>query len=300
MVLDQTLNQVAVSLVIPTFQRVEQLRKTLGHVLQCSPVPNEILVHVDAKDVETIPMLEREYPDVKTMRSDVRQGPGGGRNRLINAATNEAIVSLDDDSWPLDTRFFEYAKTALESNASVGVVACEVIEADSVENHLDFVPGRDVDSPIDHSPVASFVGCGCIYRRSAFLATEGYLPLRDAYGMEEVDVSLQLLNLQFEIRFSSGLRVFHDCDRGQHHSNPRINAAQIRNAALLPFLRYPLKSWVRGGFQVVSRIMFAIKKKRLRGIATGIASIPGVCWRFRQHRQAVSNVAIQKYFVLRR
>ena len=86
-------------------------------------------------------------------------------------------------------------------------------------------------------------------RRDAFLQTAGYLPLRYAYGMEEVDLALQLLDRGWKIMAASELRVFHDTEM-KHHSSPSVNAAQISNVGLLVFLRYPIRYWplaVTGG-----------------------------------------------------
>ena len=59
----------------------------------------------------------RNRPDVGTricrtggwFTSESTQGPGGGRNRLIGAATSPLIASFDDDSWPLDRDYFRLA-----------------------------------------------------------------------------------------------------------------------------------------------------------------------------------------------
>jgi len=277
-----------VTVVIPTYRREDRLRKTLQYILACRPAPGEILVHADFGDVATGHMLSLEFPGVRCINSDVRLGPGGGRNRLIFAARHEIVVSLDDDSWPVDKDFFGKASELFSGQPKLGVVACEIHEADDRSIVIREAP-RDLSLQMDHC----FVGCGAVIRRRAFLDTRGYIPLQHAYGMEEADLALQLLDLNYQIAFCPGLVVYHDCDRGGHHANPQINAAQIRNTGLLAFLRYPMVYWPLGLLQVLNRVWFSLNQRRYCGILSGISSIPMACWRYRDQRSIVRSATLR-------
>ena len=278
------------SAIIPTYMRGETLLGTLEKLLNCSPPPSEILVHVDAGDEVTAPLVKSKYPQVRVISSDETQGPGGGRNKLTREATLEFVASFDDDSWPIGQGFFRDAKLVLDENPNVALLACNIIERD--EKPPDF------DEPLLTLPpkVASgFVGCGCVFRKSAFLQTSGYLPLRYAYGMEETDLSLQLYDLGWTIGFCDSMRVLHDCDRNQHHASREINAAQITNTALLAYLRYPIQFWPLGFAQTTNRVLYSIRNKRFRGIARGLLAILPALWRNRKKRAPVSAVAFRRW-----
>ena len=74
--------------------------------LKADPSPQEILVHIDAGDDTTETLLKEFFsPRVRWIQSSTRQGPGGGRNRLIREAKYPLIASFDDDSWPLDPNY---------------------------------------------------------------------------------------------------------------------------------------------------------------------------------------------------
>lgn len=146
---------------------------------------------------------------------------------------------------------------------------------------------------------ADFSGGACVYRRSAFLATTGYVPLPLAYGMEEVDFAVRLRAQGGRILQTSWLRVFHDTDR-QRHSSPAVTAASIANIALLTYLRYPPFYWPVGLGQIFNRVRWLIPHGRRAGICSGLAAIPSHCWRHRHFRQVVSLAAIRSYFQLRR
>ena len=273
-----------VTVIIPTFRRSAALTTTLDRLAQCLPRPGQIIVHVDAGDDDTGEILQSRFPAICCIQSETQQGPGGGRNKLMAAALHEIVVSLDDDSWPIDSDFFVRVHKVADDNPRCGAIACRIVEADRSESFSEGI--NDPAGVI--VPGISFVGCGAILRKSAFATTSGYLPLRYAYGMEEADVSLQLLNNGYEICFCPQLTVFHDCDRDTHHANAKINAAQITNAALLPFLRYPAMYWGYGFLQVLNRVLFSVRKRRFAGIMTGLLNIPAACWNNRQHKKPVA------------
>lgn len=281
-----------VSAIIPTYCRPAMLRRTLVKVLGCDPRPAEILVHVDAGDSATPQILAEEFPDVRVLQSENTQGPGGGRNRLIAAASCDFIASFDDDSWPLHDDFFARAEEILNRQTDISLVACRIHESDERGAPDDLPNTGSRECPLQ--PVTSFVGCGCVFRRTAFLRTRGYIPLRYAYGLEEADVAIQMLNQGSRLALCPELHVFHACNRRTHHADPYINAAQIRNTALFAFLRYPVVFWPLGIAQTLNRVRFCLQHSRWRGLGRGLLSIPFACWSLRRYRHAVRGDTIRR------
>lgn len=282
------------TVIIPTHRRVEVLSHTLKQILRCAPRPAEILVHIDAGDLETEPVMRSRFPEVGILTSPRRQGPGGGRNRLVAAANHDLIASFDDDSWPVALTFFREAWDLFQTHPDYALIACRIEERGrepAPRERLSATPIRST---------GAFVGCGCLFRKSAFLATSGYLPIPLAYGVEETDVALQMLAGGGTMGKSDALVVRHDCDRDTHHASSAINAAQIRNTALLAFLRFPLSCWPLAAGQVVNRVLYSVRKRRLRGIITGLLSIPRTCWEYRRFRRPVSLATFRRWSSLRK
>jgi GT2 family glycosyltransferase len=295
--METTSRRCAVTVVIPTFRRTDSLENVISRIIQCDPAPAEVIVHVDFGDVQTAARMQTHHPAVRVLNADRTMGPGGSRNRLIREATFECVVSLDDDSWPERSDFFSCAVQALENHPNAAVLACAIRERDEVALSGDPLSRQGRQST---KSIASFVGCGAVIRRSAFLKTDGYLPLRYAYGMEELDVSLQLLDLAYEITYCEDLKVYHDCERSRHHADRRINAAQIRNTALLAFLRYPFGQLPLGILQTANRVAFSIRQRRWAGIIGGILSIPAMLWKYRNHRRPVTAQTLHHFRGLRK
>ena len=88
-----------VSVIIPTYQRIDVLPRALDSVLAQTHAPAEVIVIDDGSSDGTAAMLEREYPALTTIRQPNR-GVSAARNAGIAAATGEWIAFLDsDDEW---------------------------------------------------------------------------------------------------------------------------------------------------------------------------------------------------------
>ncbi len=270
------------AVIIPTFSRAEILESCLKKIACNIPSQDCILVHVDAGDNETPAILEKNFHGaVEWVCASNTKGPGGGRNVLIEMAQTPWVVSFDDDSWPESFDYFERLAQVISENPSAGVLAFPINVRGQKPEHWPSVIQK----------ASCFENCGCAIRREAFLQTRGFLPLRHAYGMEEADVSLQLLDRGWEILNVPDLWVYHDTGM-EHHASPQVNAAQITNTALLAFLRYPVSYWPLGILQAINRVKYAISVGRYRGILKGLWDIPGACWKYRNERQPVRRETI--------
>ena len=87
-----------ISAIVTAYERIDQTLATLRVLQSCVPTPDEILVHVDADQVKCEQAIRKEFPDVRVLRSHDQVGPGGGRNKLMDAARHEFVASFDDDS----------------------------------------------------------------------------------------------------------------------------------------------------------------------------------------------------------
>ena len=278
-----------VTAIVTAYRRVDAVLATLRELRQCEPAPAEILVHVDGGEAACATAIAREFPDLRVIVSDAQVGPGGARNRLVDAAASEIVASFDDDSYPIDRDYFARLVGVFDQRADAWVVAAHVF-------HL-----HQAVEPASTKAVwtADFNGCGCAYRKSRFREAGGFVPVPTAYGMEEVDFSLRLHSLGGRVLESASLRVCHHTDLS-HHADPQITAASIANIALLAFLRYPPSLWAAGVAQCANRIQWLLRHGRSRGVVSGIAAIPATLARYRTHRRPLTSRAVRAYWALRR
>lgn len=273
-----------ITVAIPTFKRKEKLLISLHKISQCYPRPDEIIIHIDNNDRSTERVIKEKYPDIKIIKSQNRVGPGGGRNKIIERAKNKIIASFDDDSYPIDTDYFERLTILFEKLPKAAVIGAEIYHLDESIKSDKYTAEKTTD----------FIGCGCAYRKDVFQQTTGYVNLPLAYGMEEVDLALRLIDLKWEIIHSPWLRVFHNT-RLEHHSSPKITAASITNQMLLTYLRYPILFWWLGFLQCLNRILWLVKHGRLKGIIQGIVLIPKLISEHFRERKTVSYDSLNQY-----
>jgi GT2 family glycosyltransferase len=277
-----------ITAIITAYQRIDKTVATIRAIQRCEPPPNEILVHVDDAQALCEAAIRAEFPGLRVIRSDRNVGPGGGRNKLIAAAANEFVASFDDDSFPIDADYFAKAVRTFQ----------EFPEADVVTGSLFHANEQVETSDFELNWVADFCGGACVYRREAFLRTKGFVPLPLAYGMEEVDLALQLHNSGGRILRNPRLRVRHDTDR-QHQADPRVTAASVANVLLLTYLRYPVSRWWLGVGQVLKRILWLVRHNRSSGIIAGISQTRTLIRNHSGHRQIISADALDSYVRLR-
>jgi len=277
-----------VSVIIPTWKRLDHLKETLQKLDACDPAPAEIIVHVDAGDTQTVPWLRENRSDVRVLTSNQQVGPGGGRNRLMATVQQPYVASLDDDSYPLEKDYFDRLVKLFDEHSRAAVLVATVIHR-----------GEEIPPLNDHAyQVADFIGCGCAYRTAAWHETAGYVPLPLAYGMEEADLSLQLLDRGWKVIRDHRLRVFHDTDLS-HHEDPKKTAASIANRALLAYIRYPMGYLPWGIGQYLNRIRWSVGEGRTEGIDRGLRRTPELLWQFRRLRAPVSHETLRIHRKLR-
>jgi GT2 family glycosyltransferase len=278
-----------ISAIITAYERIEQTLATLRVIQSCVSPPDEVLVHVDANQIACEDAIRGAFPRVRILRSEAQVGPGGGRNKLVEAAQCEFVASFDDDSYPIDSDYFSRALRVFEKFPEASVICAALYHAgESI--------GLDERSA---QWTADFSGAACIYRRQAFLEAGGYVPLPVAYGMEEVDLAIRLHAHGGKILTTPWLRVFHNTDL-KRHGDPRVTAGSIANLALLAYLRYPVSLWGIGVGQCANRLLWLLRHGRTRGIVKGVTMIPGHVWENHRYRAPVSSSVVRSYLTLRK
>lgn len=89
-----------ISLVIPTHNRCDLLRRCLRAATTQTYPDYEVIVVDDASTDQTGDMVQREFPQVRYLRLECNRGPAAARNAGIAIASGEVIAFTDDDCEP--------------------------------------------------------------------------------------------------------------------------------------------------------------------------------------------------------
>jgi GT2 family glycosyltransferase len=109
-----------VSVVIPTFNRREKLKRLLDSVLKSSYKNLEIIVVDDASTDGTFEEIKQNYPTAKLVRNRKELLLAGSRNAGIMKSSGELIFLVDDDNVIAEDTISELVK-AMNSDGSAGV-----------------------------------------------------------------------------------------------------------------------------------------------------------------------------------
>lgn len=274
-----------ITAILPAHERVEILLRTLQIIHDCEPRPAEIIVHVDGGTEAVVEAVRTAFPKVVLLTSKQLIGPGGGRNHLIAAAKHELVANFDDDSFPEFRDYFARVLQLAERYPEAAMYSASSMESERVRECCQVIA------------VAS--GCGCVFKKSWFERTRGFVPLIIAYGMEEVDISLQLYALGGLVLHDPELRVIHDKTPSEKMT-AGMNAATLGNAALLTYLRFPIWLWPLGLAQLALRVVWLIKRGWTKGLWLGLLNIPWYVTRYRPYRSSLDDNAVLGWLSLKR
>jgi len=191
------------SLIIPTCNRPDDLRRCLGALVPQIPKDGTVDIHIGDDSVSDVTrkLVEKEFPQAK-VHSGPRQGPGANRNRAASLASGDWLIFLDDDTIPRPDFLATYL-TAIKSLATENVVlAGPTLRIGDHENSMLWEAPRSADA---HTLPPS---CNFAMSRRVYLAFDGF-DERFAVSFEDMEFFARLLHSDVPTQFVPGATVDH-------------------------------------------------------------------------------------------
>jgi glycosyltransferase involved in cell wall biosynthesis len=275
------------SIVIPTKNRKDYLRRAVASaVLQC-PEP-EIILMDDGSTDGSSELVRSEFPQVKVHRFDQSRGSSVRRNQAVRLATGDIIVSIDDDA--------EFSTPK--------VVAQTVAEFDDPRVGAVAIPYIDVKvgPTILHQPPAlsgvwvtsGYAGTAAAWRKDIFLALGGYSELV-LHMSEERDFCMRLLDAGFVVKLGRANLI-------RHYQSPvRVpqwnRMMQRRNDLIHTICNVPFPE-VLPHFMgtILSGLIFGVRN---RCVAETIAGYCGFLRVFNEAMKSRNPVSRRTYYLFR-
>ena len=152
-----------ISAIVTAYDRIDQTLATLRVIQSCVPAPDEVLVHVDANQVECEEAIGAAFPHLRILCSTDQVGPGGGRNKLMNAAQFDFVASFDDDSYPIDSDYFARVRQLFCRFPDASIICASIY-------HAGEAIGLDERKA---QWTADFSGGACVFRPGRQRSVEG-------------------------------------------------------------------------------------------------------------------------------
>ncbi|MBT7064843.1 MAG: glycosyltransferase [Verrucomicrobia bacterium] len=211
-----------VSIIIPTWNRKDELRVCLDSIAKQTFTSYEILIIDDASDDGTHEMLAHDYPDVRLLGDKVRCGHYHRRNQGIASACGEWILTLDSDIIFQDEGVMARQVACMQAHPKIGQLGGE-IPLHLGEKHQAF--GWDVTRGWYPCHVAAtgqgddltrcgYLGAGCFMaRRELLLEAGGFDPYYE-FGQADTDLGLAIGKMGYENYTGFAYAMYHNASTG--------------------------------------------------------------------------------------
>src|ERR1700730_12000118 len=212
------------SIVIPTKNRPQSLRRLLESLQRQDYRPHEVIVVDDASDAPV-----SSLNGVSVIRREVSGGCGPARNDGIGASHGVFIASFDDDCEITDPSLLVRAVEFLERYPLCGAVAFAQTDPHGCPR------GAQVSGSTLSCYAPNFFGFGHLLRAEAIRQVGGFVL---DYYYEEIELSLRLWDARWSIIHDPSLAVVHHHD-WQGRDWTALNRKILRNTILAALLRFP-------------------------------------------------------------
>lgn len=176
-------------------------------------------------------------PGTRSIRSEENFGPCAARNAIVETASSDLVLFLDDDAFLDGSSDLEQVIDIFHHNPLIAVVAGVVYRSGSVIAKHEF-PRRKVVNVQSEGHVGYFVEGACVVRRSAFIEAGGFDP-EFFYGHEATDIALRMAGLGYRIWYTPALRLEHRPSASGRVSTSGSNSRQQVNREVLAARNLP-------------------------------------------------------------
>jgi GT2 family glycosyltransferase len=264
------------TVVILTYKRAAELRRTLLHTMALAAPPPVVVVDNGPGD-GTRAMLAAEFPAVRLISMERNLGAAARNEGVLGAAT-PYIAFCDDDTWWAEGSL-EAAVALLDAHPALAVLCARVLVGAQETEDPTCAAMAGSPLPRDGLPgpaLLGFLAGAAVVRRSAFLEAGGYEP-RFLIGGEEALLSLDLLARGWRISYVPQLTVHH-FPSAQRDSAARRRLLR-RNALWLAWLRLP------AGMMLADTLHACLAALRSRDDALAVlAALRGLPWALARRR----------------
>lgn len=278
---------------IQSFNRKNDLRETLSHLLHDQYPQLEILLLENASTDGTRVMLEEEfstsrYPHLHIIMQEINIGIAG-RNILFQEAHGKYLFSFDDDSYPSTPQLMIHAVEIMEADEHIAALCCSCVhpqtgyhETKGIER---FASGGDATHGFD---IINIAGGGTLFRMEDIRKTRGYDP-DFFWGREENDLAFQLVHLGRRIVFYPQLVVHHHMSQVQRDMYARLTL-QTRNSLWLLWKYFPFLFAIPVSLLfIVRRLLLCVKDcRRFKPVVSGVYQGISGCGKMRSKAQLFS------------
>lgn len=230
-----------VSIIILSWNRKNEILKTLEDLKQQTYKNFEIIVVDQASTDETPEAIEEIFPDVKIIRLHKNFGVPGGRNVGAANAKGRILVFLDNDA-SLDNKALEVVVERFSKEDKLGIIGFQILNATTKKLDLSSWAYQKVKIKDEDTEFYTYTFCGGASAiKKEILKKIGYYWDELFWGWEEMGLSIRVLDAGYKILYLPSVIVNH-----------RISEEKKTNSSLAECIRLKNSLWVSWRYMPIS------------------------------------------------
>jgi len=210
------------SVIIPSHNEGDWLKKTVFGVLENTTYPDfEIVVVADGCTDNSCDFLKNGVPNVKLVSLETSVGAAKARNEGAKNAEGDMFVFLDSHMIPTDESWLSELELQLQ-NENVGAATLKIPYLEEANRVAYIYTIKDLlleptwvapTSKTEIQPVPAIPGACFGIRRTMFEQTGGFDSGLMKWGREDLEYSLRLWRLGFDLTMSPRAGIAHSWER---------------------------------------------------------------------------------------
>jgi len=232
--------QAKVAIILLTINQKNKTLECLRSLSKINYHNKEILVFDNGSTDKTIEAINEEFPGVKTYYSAVNLGVASGRNKAAEIALDlinpDYFLFLDNDV-TVEKEFLEKLIIPFAEDDNVAVTTSKIKCNDN--SGLIFSAGgckinfwlgktsprgsKKRDTEKYNKPIDCISNGGCMMvKKSVFYELNGFDPIFNPYGPEDLDFSLRVISKSYRVRYVPEAVIYHEPQPSRSSSGGKI------------------------------------------------------------------------------
>jgi len=210
------------SVIIPSCNEGDWLRKTVLGVLENTSYPDfEIIVVADGCTDDSLDFLENGIPNVSVVKLENSVGAAKARNRGAEVATGDALVFIDSHMIPADENWLQELAYQLQ-NEKIGAATLKIPYLEEPDRVAFIYTVKDFSleptwiSPVNKEKIHNVPvvpGACFAIKKELFISTKGFDEGLRKWGREDLEYSLRLWRLGYDLSMSTKSGIAHSWER---------------------------------------------------------------------------------------
>lgn len=265
------LEKIEVSIVIPTWNRKEELKRCINHIELLEYKDYEIIVIDNNSTDGTSEMLKRKFPLVRIIENNTNLGAAYAKNQGVAISKGKYIWFLDSDSIVINNRCLTNMLDIMGRDKKIASIGGELVNRGNelkVKIHKIYRNG-DGKPELFNLEDARLIDCkflatsNCLVRKKLFKEVRGFDPYY-FYIFEDIDLSLRLRERGYRNVTDSSTSVLHNPSKTSRISDfKRLHKNRIRfvimNYSILFLIFLPLADIITSLLLIPHRVRESVR-----------------------------------------